>query len=227
MIKHFGAFVLAAGTISLAGGLPAVADGSASATYVVVPGGDAGGFVNCQGPQSAGTQGSGLPKPVPNINVPLPVSAPVGLGGACFYTQGTPSMTIDIKDQSGQLTPGVFYFQDADGNQLGGITNFCGHAADAPVPAGSDHVAISVGMIEPNLANLGALSCATPEPVTTGTITVTGAGVKSLDSALTMRPVFSSVAASAVTPARTSAGVSQTAVAQAHAPVRTHRAREL
>jgi hypothetical protein len=243
MLKQIGtlALALAAGSLSMAAAIPAAADGnSASATYVT-PGADASGSVTCQGPQSVGTQGSGLPSPVPNVIQPVPATSPVGVGGDCFQTKGTSMMSIKIADTSGMTIPALFYFQDANGVQIGTTaTYFCGSIDNTPVPDGSDHVIISVGVtaldpVSTITTKAPVMPCPAPAAVTTGTITVTGdGGLAGYTSPSPLTPAAAPVAAPAaqIAPATAASSVANpvatgvTATAAART-IRAHGVREL
>lgn len=151
------------GTFAMSGA--ALADDGVTETYVSGPIGDTVGVV-CQG------DGTG------------PATLPVGLGGACFTVAGEATLSATAKDDTGQPVPGSWQFQDASGKSVKGSGQFCGSTTSLGVPASAAVLFVYVGAVEPNYSAIPPLplSCPTPEPNTTGTITVSGPGVSKFPS---------------------------------------------
>jgi hypothetical protein len=107
-------------------------------------------------------------------------AADPGIAEVCFKVGG-PSVDITIADASGQPTPARVWFYDDGGNRTQDGVIICaqGHV---DLPDGTTVLDVRIGPLGREVAGTPPplppkLACGQPEPVTTGTVTVSGPGV--------------------------------------------------
>jgi hypothetical protein len=159
-----------ASAITVAGAITAMA-GTQTATYTV-PAGD-------------------LLRHVPQTTVPMEEEFNCGgqaegkAAGACIPVGGS-KIHIDIQDKTGQPTPGRVFFYDetkADLTPNNGDPTLVCASGDVDLPDGTAFVSVEIGVlgrsgIQTPPTGVPTMACGQPEPASTGTITVTGSGVK-------------------------------------------------
>jgi hypothetical protein len=109
-----------------------------------------------------------------------------GVSEACFHVSGASVIHVEISDKSGHPTPArIWYYDDSfkrTDKQRGDTICTSG---DVTLPDGTTYVDIKVGPVGreastlPPPAAVPPMACGTPQPVTSGTITISGAGIGS------------------------------------------------
>jgi hypothetical protein len=107
------------------------------------------------------------------------------VAGACMAVGGS-SVHVVVADKTGQPTPTRIFFYDGDKHDItpdnGSPTLLCG-AGDVALPDGTAFISVEIGVlgrsgISTPPSGVPTMACPTPEPASTGTITVSGDGVR-------------------------------------------------